>query len=53
MAKKSYPTQEAAQHAADQANALAPGYSPEYVPWHFRDAVTGEQKWFIRRKPPR
>jgi len=50
MVTKSYATREAAQNATAEANALDPDYLAEYVPWHFRDAVTGEQKGFIRRK---
>lgn len=50
MAKKGYPTKEAAEQAAVQANALAPQLLPKYVPWEYHDPVTGERKWFIRRE---
>ncbi len=53
VAKKRYPTQDAAEETAAAANTLAPGFLGEYVPWKFRDSVAGERKWFIRRKPRR
>lgn len=47
MAKKGFPSGKMARKAADQLTRIG----IPYVAYHYRDAVSGERKWFLRRKP--
>ena len=53
MPKRGYTTYEEAAAEADRQNARARNSRlplPEYEGYHYRDPVTGEQKWLLRRK---